>query len=130
MVTDNLLKEKLVQALEESFKESCAFVQSKPYLSEKEISGDLYTRLSRHLKLFNAKPLLSRDNIERTYIDSKYEIKFVAFQKLRYSNPSQNELVDLIRELLNLNIFNFEMYNLDAKLNKITFEVQSFKIIE
>ena len=127
---DNPLKEKLVRALEESFKESCAFVQSKPHLSEQEISGDLYTRLSRYLKLFNVNPLLSRDNIQKTYINSKYEIKFVTFQKLKYSNPSQDELVDLIKELLNSNIFSFEMYNLDAKLNKITLEVQSFKIIE
>ena len=127
---NNPISDKLTKALEDSFKEACSFVQSKPYLSEKEISGDIYTRLCRHLKLYGIEPLLSRDNIQKTHIDSKYQITFVAFQKLRYSNKAQDELVDLIRELQNQNIFNFSIYNLDAKLSKISFEIQSFKITE
>lgn len=127
---NNPISDKLTKALEDSFKEACSFVQSKPYLSEKEISGDLYTRLSRNLKLHNLNDLLCRDNIERTHINSKYEITYVTFQKVRYSKPAQDELVDLIRELQNQNIFNFSIYNLDAKLSKISFEIQSFKITE
>lgn len=127
---DNPLKEQLVRVLEEVFLESCSFIQSKPYLSEKEISGDLYTRLSRHLKLHNLSDLLCRDNIGRTHINSKSEITYVTFQKVRYSKPAQDELVDLIKELLNKNIINFEIINLNAKLSMINFEVQSFKITE
>ena len=127
---NNYISNKLTKALEESFKEACFFVQSKPYLSEKEISGDIYTRLCRNLKLYGMEPLLSRDNIQKTHFDSKYQITFVAFQKLRYSDTAQDELVDLIRELQNQNIFNFNIYNLDAKLSKIASEVQSFKITE
>ena len=123
------MEDKLIQALENSFKESCAFVQAKPYLSEKEISGDFYTRLSRHFKLYNIEPILDRDCVQRIFI-SNNEIQSISFQKLRYSKPSQDELVDLIRKLQGTYNFNFSLYNLEARLNKITFDVESFKISE
>ena len=106
MVMDNPLKEQLVQVLEEVFLESCGFIQSKPYLSEKEISGDLYTRLSRHLKLHNLSDLLCRDNIERTHINSKSEITYVdsqnAKQDVTIERKADKSLVESMDKKLDL----------------------------
>ena len=121
------MEDRLIQALEHSFKESCAFVQAKPYLSKKEISGDFYTRLSRHFKLYSIEPILDRDCVQGIFI-SNNEIQSISFQKLRYSRVLQDELIDLIRKLQITHNFNFSLYNLEARLNKITFDVESFKI--
>ena len=64
------MEDRLIQALEYSFKESCAFVQAKPYLSKKEILGDFYTRLSRHFKSYSIEPILDRDCVQGIFISN------------------------------------------------------------
>ena len=125
----NSMEERLIQVLEECFKQSCVFYQSKPWCSESEVSGDFYTRLCRAFKLYGIPSILSRDNVQRTFIYNG-EVQSISFKKLRYSNVSQDELIDLIRKIQNTYNFNFSLYNLEAKLNKITFAIESFKIFE
>jgi hypothetical protein len=120
--------DKLIEVLEGTFKETCAFSMRNPHHSTREIIGDLYTRLKRNFSLYSLRDILCLDNILLVRKNTIGEIEEVHFGVVRYSNDLQNSLVNQINSLIKAGKFNFELYSVQAKLENIISSVENFKV--
>ena len=116
----------LIRVLKEALIESSRYIQNQSYLTNEQMTGDLYTRLNRMLKLYNLGGILDRKVISSMTGYPRQGIQSILLVNYKYESPLQKHLTyTLVEAHKSIDI---GLINLEAKLAITITEVESYKI--